>query len=339
MRVAVVAGDPGGGNVLLPVLQELRDAGFSLRLFAYGSTLARWAAEGWVVVSAETPDLSDCDVLLTATSVNAMMHELHWWQAAKAAGIPSFAVVDFWSNYLARFTTADGKPVFPDRIGLPDGAALAAAADAGLPAERLCVAGVPVLEQLGRRPPLTATRKAEIRRINHVAAGKELWIFVSQPLREMAALTGRGGLDELQILQDIQRALAELQLPVALRLRQHPREPACEFTSDWADFALLKADDIYDCLCAADKVLGISSMLLLEAAALGCPVLSYQPGMTACTDGLPWQEQGAIVRAYGFPELLVRLRQRNTHGCMIMKPNEINASSRIRYELEKMKGL
>ncbi|HEY9102741.1 hypothetical protein [Chitinimonas sp.] len=291
---AIVAGDPGGGSALAPVVAQMQQQGLPCRLFAYAQSAHAWRERGWVVADAELPDLEGCAGLLCATSVNEHMFELRWLQAARQAGVASLALLDFWSNYRARFLMGAAL-CLPDRIAVPDELARQEMLRDGFPASCLLVTGQPALDKLAHAGGLSPARRATLRAACGVGEAEQLLLFASQPLRMLAQQLGQHRwIDEQAALADVEAALRELGRPIALRVKPHPRENAADFAAlgqVWANSRLAPDALAHDLLKCADIVVGIHSMLLLEACYLGCRVLSYQPGRWD-SDPLPSNRSG-----------------------------------------------
>ncbi|SFM98453.1 hypothetical protein SAMN05660284_00208 [Formivibrio citricus] len=340
MRVAVVAGDPGGANALVPVIQLLQQTGHAVHLHAYAQAETLWRAKGWQVAAAKSVELDGVDVLLTGTSVNPEMFEQTWWEKAEQQGIPSLAFIDFWTNYRARFLNAAHELVLPSQIAAPDEWAKREMVADGLPSERIVVTGQPLLETLAQRAPLSPDERIRMRRLCGVDESRSLAVFVSQPLCEMDRMLGRtGGIDERAVLREVEAVLAEMKRPIALLVRLHPREDAVDFTSlgqAWPDTRLEMALAPHDLLRAADVVIGIHSMLLLEACYLGCKVLSYQPGGQK-TDPLPSNRFGWSKGVYR-REALVNVLGALLDGISVVEPPPVDGHScnRLITQLEEL---
>lgn len=297
--IVSVCGDAGGANALAPVLELLRDdRRVALESFAYlqaqdvfarravafspipQDAAARWPAE---IVANRAPQL-----VVTATSHNGRDYEKHFIAAARARGIPSFALLDFWSNYRARLAAADGSLSYvPDRIAVMDAAARDALVEIGVPDDRVTVTGQPAFDSLAaRRAEFDAAARTATRRSMGVASEELLVVFASQPLRELYGAAAPDGLgyDEHSVLDALVAALERLaeseQRRISLVIRPHPRESSVEHAarrSDAIRIGVSALGDQYDAVMAADLVVGMSSVLLVEACHLGCEVLSLQP--------------------------------------------------------------
>lgn len=187
--------------------------------------------------------------------------------AARAADLPCAGVVDHWEMYRERFSVVrDGRIVapdvfLPDEVWLCDDVAVAEAEAAGLPAGRLRALGQPHLENrrrtLVQAPP--PPRRADLLFVSQRIAG-------DYPTKH----------DEFSALTAAIRAAAPLGLTV--RVKTHPQEPADKY-ADWPVETVAAGDaaDLATLLGGAGRVVGMFSMLLLEAALIRDDVIAFLP--------------------------------------------------------------
>ena len=301
--VLAICGDPGGASALAPVLHALMEQRRTeLRVLAYNQALDVLAARG-IVAEAIPPEAAASwpadslralrpAAIVAATSCNGRDYERHFIVAARAAGIPSLALLDFWSNYRQRFTGTAGELIVPDAIAVMDEAARVAMVECGFPPAVLRITGQPAFDSLAaRREAFGAQRRSHIRRATGTADDDLQVLFVSQPLRALygtdATAAGHPGYDETEVLLEVQGALAaattRLSRPLTLVVRPHPRErldSSVETLASPFRTVVSAAGDQYEAAMAADLVIGMSSVLVIEAWQLGCAVLSLQPGAT-----------------------------------------------------------
>jgi hypothetical protein len=291
-----LAGDPGGAAALLPVIQEWKG---KKTVFAYRHAADLFRSGGEDVRPLDERSAGDTeaaallantrpDFVCAATSVNGVDWERHFFVAARQLGIPSLAVLDYWSNYTVRFSLSRELDALPDLISVADERMLAEMIACGFPAERLRIAGQPVLDEVRRwHRALGEGRRAEFRAGLQVAEDTRLFLFVSQPLREMRRLAGAdmdAQEDEVAGATRLARAIA--QAPMAskrLLIKIHPREDADKYQSllsAFPDLVRLSSSEMHrweQCI-AADIIYGIDSMLLEEAQIMGCPVHRLERG-------------------------------------------------------------
>lgn len=274
IRVLACAGDAGGAEAVAPVVARLwATPGVVVEAWAYGPAVEVFARHGLAATPPRDPRaaVATADAVLLGTSVGGPEHEKGLASAARDAGVPSLAVLDYWSSYDRRFggSAPDVVAVIDERMG----AELVAS---GFHPERVVVTGAPQHERLLLLEPLEDGRRAALRERAGAGPDDRLVLFASQPVREVYG--GGLGYDEQTVLAGLGAALAHAPVATRLVVRPHPRE------ADPARLppgAVTVRDDVpYDWARAADLVCGMTTALLLEAAMLGCVTLSLQPGLT-----------------------------------------------------------
>lgn len=319
--VVAVCGDPGGANAVAPVIAALRAEGrVAVQALTYLQACTLWSKRNLVfdetledTTIAMATDLlchSGAALLLTGTSVNAIELEKTFIAAARDLGLPSLAVLDFWSNYARRFSDADGRLVYmPDRIAIMDERAHAEMVAVGFDPARLVITGQPAFDDLAAwRSQFTPVRRQETRDGLQVGPDELLVLFASQPLSK---LYGRDpanplylGYDEQIVLRALVAALDQIaeqhHQKIVLVVRPHPREQAqvLEKAASRVIRLLVSADgEPRDLVLAADLVAGMNTVLLVEACYLGCVTVSLQPGLRL-PDALPTNSWGCSRAVY-----------------------------------------
>ena len=319
--ILVVCGDAGGAAAVAPVLRILKDER-KMRVFpmAYAQAPQAWAGIG---IGFETlPEKAGRDfavdvvnrlrpgAVLTGTSVNDQEWEKVFIAAAREGRIPSMAILDFWSNYRARFSDRRDQLVYlPDRIAVMDDRAREEMTAAGFPAERLIVTGQPAFDGVAEcRSKFDGAIRRQVRTDLSVGDGERLVVFLSQPLAAFHGGEARArdilGFTERDVFRLVARSLGSISgrkgVPLALVFRPHPRERA-------EDMPVLRdpgvrliggyAGDVRDLLMSSDLVIGMNTALLLESCYLGCFTVSVQPGLKG-PDSLPSNRTGASLAVY-----------------------------------------
>jgi hypothetical protein len=301
------------------VLLALRAAGrVDLRVGAYRQALDAWSAAGLRPAPLDegmdgagaARVLAGADLLLCATSHNGADLEKRLTAAARAAGIPSLAVLDFWSHYALRFSRGDGDLAFaPDVVAVPDEAARAGMLAAGFAPEGLVVTGQPAFDALAEvRAGFGAERRAAVRAALGVGEGERMVLFLSQPMRAVFGADAGNplfpGYTEDAVLARLAAALEGAARRrgerVALVVRPHPREDAAAIAlpPSGAVRAIVSAQgEGREAALAADLVAGMQTVLLVEACLLGCVVLSLQPGLRV-PDPLPTNADGRSIAVH-----------------------------------------
>jgi UDP-N-acetylglucosamine 2-epimerase len=331
--VLAVAGDPGGAAALAPVLVALQE-NCRVRVEArpYRQAQDVWRKWGFVCealdetcssrrISELLEDLQP-SLLLCGTSVNGVDLEKSFIEAARGCGIPSLSMLDFWSNYAARFSDHRGNLMFlPDLIAVMDSPAREQMIAEGFPSARLCVTGQPAFDCLeARRRGFSAARRGALRANLGAETDDHLVVFVSQPLAVMygpnsSCAHNHPGYNEHEVLQRVVSALEtiseETSAKIILAVRPHPRERSESFlahASPRIQIKLACEENAHELVISADLVAGMTSALLVEACYLGCVTLSLQPGLRTA-DVLPTNALGVSRAVYRQGDVLPALRE------------------------------
>lgn len=301
--VVTVCGDPGGAGALAPVLELLRSEGqVNLRNYAYRQAADILAArnipftpippdagEEWVA-----SQLKQCGaaLLLTATSYRTEEHEKTFIAAAVALGIRSIAVLDFWANYGVRFADSSGAQRYlPHVITAMDQAARDGLIKDGVPPDRIVIAGHPGFDAIARqRAAFGAAQRSALRAALGTPDGGLQVLFASQPLRDLYGADGSSatfrGFHEHSVLDAVIEALEgsakATGRAIRLVIRPHPREDTAPYLARQSasiGIVVSKEGDARECAMASDLVIGMTTMLLVEACYLGVPTVSLQPDL------------------------------------------------------------
>jgi hypothetical protein len=287
--VRFAARDPGAANVVAAFLGAFSSgAARPYDVWTLPRATPVFARQG--IVAREFDDVDAAELraawsadpaaaLVTGTSHYAAF-EPTLWALARESGAPSLAVLDSWMNLDRRFSA--GRP---DWVGAVDGAQVAELRALGFSAEQILVSGHPFLSALEARvrtarPPAPHPGSTEV-------------LFISEPIASdvEAGVNAPFGFTELDAFAVLHAAAVEAAIagaPSALAVKLHPYEDPTRFLALVAslgqrpgvDLQLVpRADRPEPWLARADLVVGISSMLLLEAIAARRPVISLQPGL------------------------------------------------------------
>lgn len=331
-RLIAVAGDAGGGAALTPVLRELAsDPRIDLHVYAYREAAALWASAGLSVErlperpvpAGEWVPPAGAEFVLTATSVNGVDHERSALRWAARSGVPSLSVMDFWSNYGARFRgTPDAPLELPTVIAVMDDRARAEMVREGFPADRLVVTGQPAFDALTAFRATWTSGDRDAIRHDLGASGALLVLFASQPLTDMAILTvnRESHIDERGVLRAVLASLEEMarttDRDIVLVVRPHPREQLAASdipAGERVRVVLSREGRPWAVALAADLVVGMTSVLMIEAEWLGCSVVSVQPGGER-TDPFARDTHGALTRVYDVTQLTRALQDALASG-------------------------
>jgi hypothetical protein len=273
--IALAAHDPGGAAVLVATAPALRARGHGLLWLPSGPASRLWREAGEYVPAAmdgaaaaaalarEPPGL-----LLTGTSFTDGF-ERALWSAGRKLRIPSLAVLDSWSNLERRFLPAETSSEQPDALGVIDESTRAQIAAEGWCRARMFVVGQPHLA--------ARTERLKRRRKNRPGGSAKRIVFFSEPIEEDYGRAARG-FTQFEVATLAAEALAGSP-GIVMDVKPHPREADARWR-DWlarTPNARLAAEDTETLLAAADGVLGMTTIVLIEACLAGIPALSLQP--------------------------------------------------------------
>jgi hypothetical protein len=323
--IVAVGGDPGGANALAPVIDLLR-ATHRVRVEAraYRHACALWQKRGVAFQQldeqAEVSLPADAQLVLTSTSLNGLDLEKRFIDAARLQGVPSVSVLDFWSNYRGRFSAGDDSlDCVPNRIAVMDTQARDEMIAEGFEPKQLVVTGQPAFDDLANwHAAFTPEKRQAVRQKLGVMEDELLVVFASQPFSAFAgtdsSLPQYRGFDErsvaAQLLKALEDAATDSHHRVTLIIRPHPRENADSFDhlrSAVVPVRVTMDGDARETVAAADLVVGMNTVLLIEACYLGCVVVSLQPGLVG-TDPLPTNRLGFSRAVYSDQQIAPTIR-------------------------------
>ncbi|HUF09853.1 MAG TPA: hypothetical protein VMO47_11060 [Rhodothermales bacterium] len=328
-HILAVGGDPGGAAALAPVLVALhKDPASETRVLGYRQAIDVWAR--WRIAIERLPETQavdpaawirgeDVDLLVTSTSVNGVDHERVFLRWAARASVPSVTVLDFGTNYAARFRDdIGGNLILPSAIAVMDERTKREMVAEGFPPDRLVVTGQPAFDAIRAfRAEWTEHRRRDARESLAAGASCRVVLFASQPLSQIAGLVGGAevAVDERELLVAVARALEEIALSdnidILLAVRPHPREhlrPQDLPRGERVRSVLWSEGDSWSAVLAADLIVGMTTVLLVEACLLGCVVASLQPGGER-SDPVPTNQTGGSMAVYDLAELRGTLRE------------------------------
>lgn len=284
----------GSARALSPVIRRLLDMGVPrARLCVLASAQAAevWRRDG--LLTAEVASLDEArsrmdaldrpQALVTGTSIQAEADGA-FWRWAREHEVPSLAYVDSWVNYAERF---GGFRHLPDEIAVIDEPAREGVVSLGAPPDRVHVVGNPAFDALNRL--------ANQARADAPAPAQRCWLWVGEGLSTVdwpqgARPEALADIDEAACFQGLLTTISAMEAhdrPDELWIAPHPRESP-ELYGRWLD----QADELPVTVrilrgagrpwaAQATVVVGMSSMLLVESARMGIPVVSLQLGRSA----------------------------------------------------------
>lgn len=233
--------------------------------------------------------------LVFGTSENIDSFAFALRRAALRQGVPTLSPVDSAANAEYRFRGSTEDPLYhaPDSLLVPDAATAMAFQALGMPDTDLAICGHPRFDEIAAiRGSWTAADRADQRRRHFPAAGAgdRIVVFVSElstglggdQFRRDASysLDGTSKSSERSHIagEELILALSDLPFPVHHVLRLHPKNRIAEEAGFAARFdQVSQGEPGLEIVNAADLVVGMTSILLVEAACLGRPALSIVP--------------------------------------------------------------
>ncbi len=245
------------------------------------------------------------DFILTGTSAEDKTENLIWL-AAKDLSIPTAAILDQWVNYDIRFSPykVSERATFnkdknlnwcPDTIFVMDDEAYQAMLSVGFTQNQVKVSGQPyfnwIQKQWKDNAPSLKNKATLLKQSLSIPESNHVITFVSEPLTELY-LTSKGAVDfgynEKTVFTHFISSLEKhvgrnptTHYTVVIKL--HPRENVNNYKDIIDAFhhphIQLHVDQKtapWDLISYSDVLIGMSSMLLIEAYLVGKPVLSIQ---------------------------------------------------------------
>lgn len=291
--------EPGGAEVLIPVVRLLTQTG-SCRVvvLAYGLGLQRFRKNGITCIETQPIGRNDphpfrCyapDFVITsaASLPERDMSERHLWLNARKFGVKSIAFLDQWQNYALRFSgpvTGERLVHLPDFISCMNELGRAEMVAEGFSEHMLLPLGHPYLsgiltaydmikrEMAGRSPESWGTPEP----------GNTL-LFVSEPILEHFG--NSRGYNQYRVLELLLGNVLAYRKNAQVIIKLHPKDDvsnyrltACRFKHLNIRFVQNELSSL-ECLTLAERIFGMSSIMLIEAFILGKAVVSIQPSLT-----------------------------------------------------------
>ena len=302
-EVVVFVEDPGSANFVIGLEDKLRSHALNLKIFAAGTAVDYLRQRG-----EKCDELADDNVVrslfeyrglkavLVGTSENKKSVAFKFTAEARIRDIPSVGIVDAEANPEFRFLGESDNPLqhVPDYVLVPSEETKQRFLDLGLSPSRLQVVGNPRIDAAIKARSEFSNYSFEQNRREIFGAEMScapILVFASEisdgldpsqfrRSESSYTLTGRGNAHTRThiVLEEVLDALKEITPQPHLVVRLHPKESDTDF-EDFRDeikqFSV--GGDPLRTLYFADVVVGLTSTILLEAAAMGLPVVSIVP--------------------------------------------------------------
>ena len=308
MNLLIAAHDTGAANALSPVITELRGrSGMTVTVVAGGPAERVFGRMGIqfqpVVWPSEPTADSDRHLrdLLRETAPKGILLGTGWGDTLDKAilrlaterCIPSCSFVDTWIYFKERFWDSKNRSLrLPTRLAVVDEEALQQARIVGISPDTVVVTGQPYLEALAQqmqRPDLLqqAQRLRQIW-LGDLGSERRLILFASEAYADFwgpgspyyRGYTEEDALEGLVEAVEVCERATGLSLSIVVKL--HPCQSGAPARLGAGAIRrgvrVIAEEPIWPCLLAADTVVGMTSMALIEASIAGKPVVSFQPG-------------------------------------------------------------
>lgn len=322
MKVLAAAKDAGGANAIAPVLKRLiAMPGMEVCAMAYAQSqpifdgyrlplkpLEAYAKAGGVgsnlrELACRILEIEHPDILLVGTSWGPSLDK-ELVVEGNERGIPTVAVLDMWSYYRERFGWLH-EPILqylPTALAVMDELAYAEAIAAGIPTDRMTITGQPYFDDLERRLCSDEVTQEGRRLKEEWGEGRSVVLFASEAIsRDFPhGSPWYRGYTERDALDALLTVVSEMNDAVSLVIRLHPQETPEPFRARFSGSQhpiIIKDVPGPASIAAADVVVGMASMFLLEAALVGKPVVSFQPSLNG-PDGFIGNRLGLTKAAY-----------------------------------------
>lgn len=299
--ILIYGEDPGAVNYLAPLPAALKTAGFnpSFRLASSVSTYANDRQISHMIydgenaaslVTSERPGL-----LIVGTSENPDSPGLALIDAARSTGTPTLGVIDMAVNAHRRFRGRSDKSLkhAPDHLAVPDKATALAYRELGMDSAATHIVGHPHYDVIRHRQQDLQDQDRTALRASlfpEAPADRPIWVFIGEGVDQLDpseshrsdayTLTGQGdsSFRTSIVLEELFDAAEQLDPKPWIVLRLHPKMTAADVTPfrERAG-AISEGGDPLPLVWSADAVIGMTSMLMLEAHLLGRPTLSILP--------------------------------------------------------------
>ena len=308
--VVVLAREAGAAAALAPVARTLiADAEFRVAIVAPDEAARAFERQGLPILGfPDDPDDRQIDSLLAREDAAALLtgtsvypdRDARWWNAAARRGIPSLALVDHWCNYAERFSFREPFDCRPDAVAVIDETAAEGLKRQRCPV-RIEISGHPYFDEL-LAAGAARERDRHLGRLElGVEGDRQLLVFASEPQASHFGTSlhhqGHGLYTEREVAAGVLRACATVAPEAMLIIKLHPLEDVHAFdvmaeAVESLDTKVLRSYPSTRLIAAADVVVGMTSMFLLESALMGVPTISIRPG--GRDDEHPWIHDGLI---------------------------------------------
>ncbi|MBI2054311.1 MAG: hypothetical protein HYT36_03180 [Candidatus Staskawiczbacteria bacterium] len=319
-KILATAWHPGGANAIVPVIKRLIAENktdiviigheYSEPIFEKAGIAFKKPPNGDISVKAmkkvlleESPNL----VLLGTGSQEGKQIDIieqTTTAAANELGIKSLAVLDYWANYLQRFSderTGVSLDRLTSKIAVMDEFAKIDMSILGFPKERLVITGNPHFDDLVKKAKnFSEEQRQEVKK--KIGFSDNVLFYLA--CNVFSCWKETNGYWDMDVVQLVNKTV--LSLPnTALAIRFHPRMPEADrvqventvLQSQSDRIRIVKDVDSQILMMTADLTVVEDSTVGIEAVLMNRPCISLQPGLKI-KDSLIVSKWGIVPAAY-----------------------------------------
>lgn len=298
-KIIATSWHPGGTEALIPVVKKLKeDKGLETVVVAHDYSEQLLKKEGIPyrtikdygiseitldsmkeLLEQEKQDLEPSLVITGTSSPNLGEKdaiEKNLILAAKESDIKTISLLDFWSEYVEKFSNMTEGIKFqylPDKIAVLDEYAKDEMIELGFPPKKLVVTGNPSFDGLEKM----VLPEDETERIRKKYGDNDLLFFYAANAFRSDD-HGYWDLDNIELLEHALYGKADLVIKLHPRMPEDEKYEIKEYLQ-LTDMHLEYAKDPLDLILASDVTFTPFSTLGVKAAYMGKPIISLQPGI------------------------------------------------------------
>jgi hypothetical protein len=300
--VLVFAEDPGAANYVADLPGALARKGYTTHFSTCGPATAYLEQRGLHVdpLPSQADPAAMLDgiaprLIVVGTAENPDSPGLRLVASGAARRIPSLGVLDSSTNLQYRFRGRSAEPLefCPNVVIVPDTVGRDGLVELGLRENRIVVAGHPHWDYVRAvRRTLHEVDRSELRKryFRGAATDRTVVLFAAErsdglepgqfQRSDEYTLKGSGGCrgrTEI-VIEEFLAAAAAMRDKLHLVLRLHPKQSPLDLADYQGRFdTVSRAEPSLEVIYAADAVVGMTSMLMIEAALLERPTLAILP--------------------------------------------------------------
>ncbi len=303
--VLIAVEDPGAANFIVELPHQLAKNNISFVIISFGCA-TKFLIQRNIKNKAFSElgsienllNLYQFKILLAGTSQNKDSIILKLIDKCKSISIPTIGLVDMAVDADMRFLGKTNNPLFykPDELIVPDKFTFEEFVKLGFEPNRIYITSHPSLQRI-RNISMKMNEKSVVtlreKLYNFNPSPRPIWIFVAEHqlgdprnLRSPEyTLFGRGDsiLRTQIVLEEVLDIAKEFLPKPFIVLRLHPKNNLEEFSNNLNEVDFISnGDDPLPYIFSSDLVLGLSSILIMEAAYAAKPTLSIVPRLEEC---------------------------------------------------------